>query len=321
MNASTKALDDIVTILHLALVTAVVEAKEIGVKWFESAVDMAKQAGMNKHFLKADGLAAKVKRHRNAPTGVSGTTVGLDVRDSSLDTLEYNVLSHQAGVVESEISRSCEAETVEELEERRRLWSKPYIWDRHLALSFNKPLSINETDCQDIMLPTCDTEWECDSVLDLKISDLTDYQIRTLQIRPRGMPFACVGDNILATMLPLLGIIGQLIDLHHTQSTFSEQQREAFQTIYAEGARNQLIVVSSTVKNVSAPLRNRLPSIAASYYQQILGRYLTCIIHLLSALLESKWDMPAMLFDPGYLASANFGRSVYRVILDRGKMV
>ena len=88
-------------------------------------------------------------------------------------------------------------------EERRRLWWLLYIVDRHLALSYNRPLTILDAECQ-VFQPLEEAAWQ-----DLDL--LIDKQL------PRfyGPSMKITGVGLFEYFLPLMAILGDIVDIHH----------------------------------------------------------------------------------------------------------
>ncbi|KAL4736084.1 fungal-specific transcription factor domain-containing protein [Aspergillus similis] len=90
----------------------------------------------------------------------------------------------------------------EEHEERRRVFWLVYSLDRHLALSFNEPLHILDSECQ-VLCPLPERVWQN---LD---------QIPLIDIPPRiiGPPTFITGTTFFEYFLPFMAILGDIIEL------------------------------------------------------------------------------------------------------------
>lgn len=88
-------------------------------------------------------------------------------------------------------------------EERRRMFWLVYCLDRHLALSFNTPLSVLDTNCQ-VYSPLPEEIWE-----NLEFAD-----INTLSSRVYGPPMKVSGTGFFEFFLPLMAILGDIIEAH-----------------------------------------------------------------------------------------------------------
>ncbi|ROW16418.1 hypothetical protein VPNG_02807 [Cytospora leucostoma] len=95
--------------------------------------------------------------------------------------------------------RSAEAR-----EERRRVFWLLYCLDRHLALSFNRVLDIPDSYCQ-VYDPLPEYIWE----------NLDSIGLEDLPARVFGPSTLVTGTGFFEYFLPLMAILGDIIDLHH----------------------------------------------------------------------------------------------------------
>jgi hypothetical protein len=145
--------DDIVAYLHLAVITAAVKGKSIGMQWFQKAVQMAKDRGLHIDPVQVDD---------DAPGEPDDST--------------------------TEASRGIRTH-LEQLEERRRLWWTLFIWDRQLALTFNSTLLISDAECDNVASPMEDRLWQAHDLDDGSTGSLTGGEHAAA--RPRGVPSLC----------------------------------------------------------------------------------------------------------------------------------
>ncbi|KAF4972709.1 hypothetical protein FSARC_774 [Fusarium sarcochroum] len=124
--------------------------------------------------------------------------------------------------------RPCEAArtglTIPEIqEERRRAFWLVFCLDRHLALSFNAPLRILDDECQ-LYAPLSDQAWESLSPPGhpTAASDNTgavdDSQQQQPEERKFGAPTRILGTGFFEYFLPLMTILGDVIQLHRQKS-------------------------------------------------------------------------------------------------------
>ncbi|KAH7210054.1 fungal-specific transcription factor domain-containing protein [Fusarium oxysporum] len=115
--------------------------------------------------------------------------------------------------------RSCEASrtglTISEVrEERRRAFWLIFCLDRHLALSFNAPLRILDDECQ-LYAPLSDEAWAA-------LSTGRDPEDATLGSSSHstmfGAPTRISGIGFFEYFLPLMTILGDVIQLHRQKS-------------------------------------------------------------------------------------------------------
>lgn len=208
--------------------------------------------------------------------------------------------------------------TEEEKEERRRTWWLLFIADRHLALSFNGPLHIFESECH-LYQPLDDLTWQ-----------ESDPEIP--KERFYGPQTTCTGVGLFEFFLPLMVILGDIVDIHHRsyhprfgalEDSAAVASVERSLDMYEQSLR----VLESTTKSPPAnnnmhnraseyPQNRRLPSIhqmnqfalppspsslpsspASESRKQIVIAYSTHILHVLHILLHGKWDPLSMLDD------------------------
>ncbi|KAF5618754.1 transcription activator [Fusarium sp. NRRL 52700] len=133
-------------------------------------------------------------------------------------------LSHNMGLnredsPENSFTQSCEASrtglTLPEIrEERRRAFWLIFCLDRHLALSFNAPLRILDDECQ-LYAPLSDEAWAA-------LSTGRDPQDAALGSNSHsttfGAPTRISGTGFFEYFLPLMTILGDVIQLHRQKS-------------------------------------------------------------------------------------------------------
>lgn len=89
-------------------------------------------------------------------------------------------------------------------EERRRVFWLIYCLDRHLALSFNSALYIPDAYCE-LYTPLPETVWEeLDTILPTAMPE-----------RVIGPPTVVTGTGFFEYFLPLMAILGDIIEVHH----------------------------------------------------------------------------------------------------------
>ncbi|KJZ78059.1 hypothetical protein HIM_02696 [Hirsutella minnesotensis 3608] len=118
-------LDDVMTYIHLATVASASEYKGASLRWWNAAWSLARELKLGRE------LAPN-------PSGQQG--------NETHGTLDVSSGVHICGVTPGFI-------TEEEREERRRTWWLLYMVDRHLALCFNRPLSLLDVECEGLLIP------------------------------------------------------------------------------------------------------------------------------------------------------------------------
>ncbi|KAJ9132534.1 Xylanolytic transcriptional activator xlnR [Pleurostoma richardsiae] len=183
-------LDDVVTYIHLATVVSASEYKGASLRWWNAAWSLARE----------------LKLGRELPASMSAPEADPQISDRESDG---SMGSGMPGTV-----------TEEEREERRRIWWLVYIVDRHLALCYNRPLFLLDVECDGLLQPMDDTEYqngEFRSYTDPNVlaSDPSGGQLNGGM---RGPSFECTGHSIYGYFLPLMTILGEIVDLHHARN-------------------------------------------------------------------------------------------------------
>ncbi|KAI1845786.1 hypothetical protein JX265_000035 [Neoarthrinium moseri] len=169
-------LDDVITYIHLAIVVSASEYKGASLRWWNAAWSLARELKLGREL---------------PPSPVQA----MDDEDDA------EGLGANSGIV-----------TEEEREERRRIWWLTYIVDRHLALCYNRPLFLLDIECESLLQPMDDTEWQNGNFN----PSTTDPALS--ESRVKGPHFECTGHSIFGYFLPLMTILGEIVDLHHARN-------------------------------------------------------------------------------------------------------
>lgn len=193
-------LDDLVTYIHLATVVSASEYKGASLRWWNVAWSLARE----------------LKLGRELPPSEPPTAY--DPNDIDSEGLnEHDVYRNSPGYV-----------TEEEREERRRIWWLVYTVDRHLALCYNRPLFLLDVECEGLRQPMDDVAWQAgdfkssysaDSAAAAMLSTCMipeDERVRDYPLS--GPQFECRGFSIFGYFLPLMTILGEIVDLHHAKN-------------------------------------------------------------------------------------------------------
>lgn len=180
-------LDDVVTYIHLATVISASEYKGASLRWWNAAWSLARELRLG----------------RELPRAMSAPEPG-----------------HGGAKEQADVPGSV---TEEEREERRRIWWLVYIVDRHLALCYNRPLFLLDIECDGLMQPMDDTAFQNgefrspDPLSDPTVGTSGPYASQS-QGRTRGPSFECSGHSIYGYFLPLMTILGEIVDLNHARN-------------------------------------------------------------------------------------------------------
>ncbi|KAF5025798.1 hypothetical protein F66182_2131 [Fusarium sp. NRRL 66182] len=303
------SLDDVITYIHLAVVVSASEYKGASMRWWTAAW----------------GLARELKLGRELPPS---------------PTIQDNMDAETVDDTEGGIN-STEYVGEEEREERRRIWWLLYIVDRHLALCYNRPLFLLDIECQDLLQPMDDAVWQ-NGDFGTHLNPNTDPSLlgtspggyTTDRSPARGPQYECHGHSIFGYFLPLMTILGEIVDLHHAKNhprfgtgfrqshewnaqtaeitrhlEMYEQSLQAFEHKNLPRLAEDRVDASNNESNdrSGAPDANT-PSVhsvhtngsnrltESNIQSRIVIAYGTHVMHVLHILLAGKWD-PINLLD------------------------
>jgi xylanolytic transcriptional activator XlnR len=188
-------LDDVATYIHLATVVSASEYKGASLRWWNAAWSLARELKLGREL------------SQNAPSMNAHQPEGNDL---DADGEAEDDMGSLPGVI-----------TEEEREERRRIWWLVYVVDRHLALCYNRPLFLLDVECEGLMQPMDDTAWQNGEFRSFATDPnvlASDPSGQSQSGRPRGPVFECSGHSIYGYFLPLMTILGEIVDLHHARN-------------------------------------------------------------------------------------------------------
>jgi hypothetical protein len=316
---ASGVLDDVVTYIHLATVVSASEYKGSSLRWWNAAFSLARE----------------LKLGVELPYGPVDITNG------------FEDAAGKSSIVVSE----------EEREERRRIWWLVYLADRHLSLCYNKPLFLLDIECEGLYQPMEEGLWQSgdfegattslgDSTFpsppqsahsSTNILTVTSHTVpqdsdsSTSNGRKRGPNIECTGHSIFGYFLPLMTILGEIVDFNHTRNhpRFGVMLRSAKEMELVEGEiRRQLDVYESSLSTFEqkhlepqrdSPLyRNttgevdpaesrNAPTTESVIQTRIVLAYSTHILHVLHILLHGHWDPLSLFIDAdNFIASPAF---------------
>ncbi|RKL11253.1 Xylanolytic transcriptional activator xlnR [Fusarium oxysporum] len=304
------SLDDVITYIHLAVVVSASEYKGASMRWWTAAW----------------GLARELKLGRELPPGPSPAA-------------QENMDTDTADDGEGGISGSGYVGE-EEREERRRIWWLLYIVDRHLALCYNRPLFLLDIECQGLLQPMDDARWQSGDfsghsnlTTDPNLLGTSPEGYGADMTQAHGPQYECRGHSIFGYFLPLMTILGEIVDLHHAKNhprfgtgfrqghewnaqtaeitrhlEIYEQSLQAFEhknlprpaeeRVDAQNEGNERSGVpdanTPSAHSVHTNGSNRLTE--SNIQTRIVIAYGTHVMHVLHILLAGKWD-PINLLD------------------------
>ncbi|KAF5858132.1 hypothetical protein ETB97_004779 [Aspergillus alliaceus] len=301
-SSATGAVDDVATYVHLATVISASEYKAASMRWWTAAWSLARE----------------LKLGRELPPNVSQPRQdGEPEDDTDADMSKRNLPPLVTSVGNGSGSTALNV-TEEEREERRRLWWLLYATDRHLALCYNRPLTLLDKECAGLLQPMNDDLWQA--------GDFAGATYRQV-----GPQVECTGHSMFGFFLPLMTILGEIVDLQQAKEhprfgrvfrnsadwdhqvleitrqldTYAQSLKE-FEARYtsslALGAtENDATMEGSHLDHVSPS--GHSTSTAGSrvnesiVHTKMVVAYGTHIMHVLHVLLAGKWDPISLLED------------------------
>ncbi|TAQ83063.1 hypothetical protein B7494_g8613 [Chlorociboria aeruginascens] len=187
-------LDDVVTYIHLATVVSASEYKGASLRWWNAAWSLARELKLGREL-------------PQNPPSMTPQQPAESVTDVDAD-----------GEADDDVPNTSGSITEEEREERRRIWWLVYTVDRHLALCYNRPLFLLDIECDGLLQPMDDTLWQAGEFYTGDSSIHITSPSGTPRIRRRGPNFECTGHSIFGYFLPLMTILGEIVDLYHAKN-------------------------------------------------------------------------------------------------------
>ncbi|KAL3475666.1 fungal-specific transcription factor domain-containing protein [Aspergillus californicus] len=296
-STATGAVDDVATYVHLATVVSASEYKAASMRWWTAAWSLSRELKLGRELPPNTSQAGQDGEHENDPD-----------MDSSKRNLPSMLSANGPG-------NSSINVTEEEREERRRLWWLLYATDRHLALCYNRPLTLLDKECSQLLQPINDDLWQ-----------LGDFPPATY--RAVGPPTECASHSMFGYFLPLMAILGGIIDLQqareHPRYGFAFQNGTEWDQ-HIMTITQQLDAYGQSLKDFEARCANNLaiaeneaadnqhldhlsPSGRSSstvgsrvnesiVHTKMVVAYGTHIMHVLYILLAGKWDPINLLED------------------------
>ncbi|KUI56037.1 Xylanolytic transcriptional activator xlnR [Cytospora mali] len=300
-NEPTGVIDDVLTFILLSIAVSGGDFKSDCFKWWNKAVRLALSLELN-------------REDERCPSSVSPCA---------------NPLCSCKREQENSSFPSTEAR-----EERRRVFWLLYCLDRHLALSFNRVLDIPDSYCE-VYGRKFGSPWTSGEPLPEYVwEDLDTIPPQDLPPRVLGPPTLITGTGFFEYFLPLMAILGDIIDLHHKRhhprlgkvddsqavTIISDLLANCEASIEKLGRRTEIsqqnasLYTGPSIKDLVSshttlppesqtspppPLQALPPDTRAKDRSrfQLVTAYSTHILHVLHVLLHGKWDAISMLDD------------------------
>ncbi|EME78232.1 uncharacterized protein MYCFIDRAFT_190593 [Pseudocercospora fijiensis CIRAD86] len=303
---ASGALDDVATYIHLATVVSASEYKAASLRWWNAAWSLARELKL--------GRELPPNPEPSAPDGPEAEAEATGESNGN----HSNGTGHgsQAGLISEE-----------EREERRRIWWLLYIVDRHLALCYNRPLFLLDAECEGLLQPANEAVWQAGE------SYPGENHGESTFFRRRGPGFECTGHSLFGYFLPLMTMLGEIVDLNQARnhprfglrfkssSDWDDQAAEISKQLEAYGrsleefeARNMQkpeskqasenagngdgTGIDGTSPQSVGTTNSGQQRITETVLQtRIVVAYGTHLMHTLHILLNGKWDPISLLDD------------------------
>lgn len=161
--------------------------------------------------------------------------------------------------------------SLEQCEERRRVWWLLYCIDRHQALSVRKSLAFRDAECHDLRRPCDDLSWNSPDTFQQPPS------------RVSGITYTVTDCSFFGFFLPLMSILGEITE----QYNFEESGRFSL-------AEPQKRMVQQHLDQYEASLGSYICSCDATDVYQCYSRHTLSTLYVLS---RAKWDPVDALLD------------------------
>lgn len=295
-----RFVDEVVTYMHLALVSMTTEVGSFATRWWHTAFQLAKEYRLNAD-VTSHGPSQQVQE-RPSPNGESpsgpstGSVVYADSPFGSPDangTEETSVGVRDNKVIDGSDYRFVSA-TREGLEESRRVWWSLYIWDKQLALSHNVSASITNLECQEVSMPMSELAWQ-------GVSTADHSKEPQFGGHPPSSPDSNSSSDIFGFFVPFSIALETLLD--HRQSLMRRRlaRRSDYQPLNSEitAGDDFRVQLERLAQDFDTPPRGnsqnnpdgRFSFTACSYKTEIFPAYTRLLVRILLLLDSAPWDM------------------------------
>lgn len=301
-TGATAGIDDVLTYINLATVVSASEYKSASLRWWNAAWSLARELKFGRE------LAPDPEIPRHQDGDASGEGDGQHAQHSMHPNMPRPILHPE-----------------EEREERRRIWWLLYTVDRHLALCYNRPLFLLDVECDGLLQPENDAIWQAGDYYP------PDNHVESRYFRRRGPSFECTGHSIFGYFLPLMTILGEIVDLNHARNhprfglrfrSGGEDEEHAneiaqrldaygrslkdfeaqFVPLGQDGGNGEHNTMGDSHRDGQSPSMHSTSTSSARMTEAILQTkivvaYGTHLMHTLHILLNGKWDPISLLDD------------------------
>ncbi|KAK5955328.1 hypothetical protein OHC33_004010 [Knufia fluminis] len=285
-------IDSLATYIHLATVVSASERKAASLRWWNAAWSLARELRLGREL--PDEVLTDEPQSACAVDDPQGPTSD-EFRKAS-----YSDPTNSASIHQRPIS-------VEAREERRRAWWLLYMQDRHLALCYNRPMFFLNKECEGLLQPLDDDLWQSGR-----------FEEAAARYRKKGLDIECTSHSVFGYFLPLMVILGEILDLNHSRNRPRFGPKANQPRIWDELVEEitlQLETYAQSLREFEAKVNDHnlndaiTPSVASggttdtaisselSLQTRTVVAYGTHIMHVLHILLNGRWDPVALLDD------------------------
>ena len=186
------------------------------------------------------------------------------------------------GEEDVDFAESEKATSEEAKEERRRVWWLLFAMDRHIAFTYSHSTFLAGSDCTQLFQALDDETWQS-----------TGATSSTLAFRKKGPSTECTGRSLLGYYLPLMVILGDIIDLKNARS----HPRFAANSSASQYHLNCSSFISRQLEAYNQSLRRVESRYAADAETLDFAAHAKFTMHALHVLLVGKWDPSQLLAD------------------------
>lgn len=277
-------IDNLATYIHLATVVSASERKATSLRWWNAAWSLAREIRLGRELPPNPNPDKDIEEQKP------------DLNDPRRGSMDEPRPSNQF---------VCE----EEREERRRTWWLLYMQDRHLALCYNRPMFFLNRECENLLQPLDDDIFQSG-----RFDRAHEYGHRR-----RGLNIECTSHSIFGYFLPLMVLLGEILDLNHARNrprfgphatrplSWDDSVEEISQALDAFGqSLHDFTAAGGRLQNSDHNPDAVTPSVLSSgtndsteisLQTRTAVAYSTHIMHVLHILLTGKWDPIALLDD------------------------
>lgn len=199
---------------------------------------------------------------------------------------------------ELKLNHEIESLPAEIREERRRTWWLLYMVDRHLGLCYNRPLIILDLESADLYQPAAEEVWQSGMAL-------TPPEIEPN--RTKGISYSVNGQGIYGYFLPLMSILGSLLDYHHMDQSVMLPFKDISDQLRAT-IQQYLDYYMTSLSNW-----NHMP--CQRSYENSWRDYAWHLSHVLYVLSSVPWDPTELLQNPDkFISHQDYGKIVNHAI-------